>query len=58
MNMSINAIPVHNGWKLPITEEESTVVSDLSQAETQVRSYLDSFIPDVDHEKLSITITR
>lgn len=44
------------GWELILDEDNATSVRSLSRATEQVRDYLDTINPEVDHTGVNITI--
>lgn len=46
-----------HGWDLEIDDENATSVSRLRDAEAQVRDYLDTVEPDIDHSDVSVEVT-
>lgn len=45
-----------HGWELWLAGEPATQVSTLDQAPTQVRDYLDTIDPDIDHADWVVTV--
>lgn len=45
-----------HGWELILDEDNATQVRSLAHAEQQVRDYLDTFDPDVDHSDTQVTL--
>lgn len=45
-----------HGWELWLDDEAATQVTTLDKAEAQVRDYLDTIDPDVDHRDWAVTI--
>ncbi|EEB62350.1 hypothetical protein [Corynebacterium amycolatum] len=44
------------GWDLILDEDNVTSVSHLDNAEQQVRDYLDTIEPNVDHSSIAVSI--
>lgn len=45
-----------HGWELWLDGEAATQVATLDKAEQQVRDYLDTEVPDVDHSTWRISV--
>lgn len=45
-----------HGWELILGEDDATQVRSLAHAETQVRDYLDTIEPEVDHSGVTVTL--
>lgn len=56
MELTVTARKWEQGWELWIGDEIATQVSTLDKAEQQVRDYLDTEEPGVDHDDWSITV--
>lgn len=54
--MNITAHRWSGGWELHLNGEPITQVRTLAKAEQQVRDYLDTVEPEVDHSALPITV--
>lgn len=57
--MSVVTVTAHRwdgGWELHLDGEPITQVVTLDKAPGQVRDYLDTIAPDVDHSKWDITV--
>lgn len=56
MNITATAKRWERGWEFSIDGEVVTQVSALSKAEQQIRDYLDTVTPEVDHSDWTVTI--
>jgi DNA-directed RNA polymerase specialized sigma subunit len=56
MNVTVQANRWKLGWELILDDENATQVRVLSQAADQVRDYLDTVDPAVDHSDWSVTV--
>lgn len=56
MNITVSASKWEHGWELSIEDEVVTQVSTLDKAEQQVRDYLDTIDPSVDHSDWAIEV--
>lgn len=45
-----------HGWELIIDDENATQVRTLAKAQQQVRDYLDTLYPEVDHSNLDVRL--
>ncbi|MGM7667604.1 antitoxin HicB [Microbacterium sp. A93] len=57
MNITVTAHRWEGGWELHHGDEPITQVSTLDRASEQVRDYLDTVQPDIDHSSWTITVT-
>jgi len=55
--ISVTAVRWERGWELWLDGEPATQVTTLDQAVQQVRDYLDTVDPDVDHADWEVTIS-
>lgn len=56
MNITATAHKWERGWELHIDGNAATQVATLDKAEQQVRDYLDSIDPRIDHSDWTITV--
>jgi hypothetical protein len=56
MNATVIARPWAHGWELEIDADHHTQVSTLDKAVSQVRDYLDTEEPDIDHSDWNIAV--
>ncbi len=56
MNITATAHKWERGWELHIDGSAATQVATLDKAEQQVRDYLDSIDPRIDHSDWTITV--
>jgi len=56
MNITATAARWEHGWELSLNGEVVTQVSTLDKAAQQVRDYLDTIDPDVDHSEWAVDI--
>lgn len=56
MNITVTASRWKHGWELSLDGTVVTQVSTLEKAAQQVRDYLDTVEPDVDHNDWQITV--
>lgn len=56
MNITATAQRWEHGWEISINNEPVTQISTLDKASEQVRDYLDTIEPDVDHTDWVITV--
>lgn len=56
MNITATAHKWDGGWELWLDGEAATQVTTLDKAEQQVRDYLDTVEPDVDHNDWTVTV--
>ncbi|OLT54428.1 antitoxin HicB [Corynebacterium sp. CNJ-954] len=54
--LTVTARRWSGGWELILDEDNATSVRTLARATEQVRDYLDTVAPEVDHSGVSITI--
>lgn len=58
MRITVVAHRWERGWELWLDGEPATQVDDLRRAESQVRDYLDTVNPHVDHSRWRVTVLR
>lgn len=56
MDITATARKWEHGWELWLDGEAATQIATLDKAEQQVRDYLDTEEPDVDHSAWNITV--
>ncbi|KJQ54223.1 antitoxin HicB [Microbacterium sp. SA39] len=56
MDITVTARKWEHGWELWLDGEAATQVATLDKAEQQVRDYLDTEEPEVDHSTWSVTV--
>jgi hypothetical protein len=56
MDITVTAHRWEHGWELWVDGEPATQVTTLDKAEQQVRDYLDTIDPDVDHGGWTVTV--
>jgi DNA-directed RNA polymerase specialized sigma24 family protein len=56
MDITATARKWEHGWELWLDGEAATQITTLDKAEQQVRDYLDTEEPDVDHSAWNITV--
>ena len=52
--ITVTARQWSHGWELILDEDNATQVRTLGRAQTQVRDYLDTVHPEVDHSELRV----
>lgn len=55
--VAVTASRWEHGWDLVIDEENATSIAQLKNAEAQVRDYLDTIDPSVDHSDVPVVVT-
>ena len=55
--VAVTASRWEHGWDLVVDEENATSTAQLKNAEAQVRDYLDTIDPSVDHSDVPVVVT-
>lgn len=56
MNVTATAHKWEHGWELHLDGEPVTQVTTLAKAEQQIRDYLDTDVPSIDHSDWTVTV--